>query len=128
VGLLLPSPSLLVELHREPGSLVDAVPHSLEGFWSRRVKVSLGGVRAWTRPAEETLIHLTRASPAGPGLRPRQLFRRLRVTVQFRLPGLLRTLWLNLVRPAEGARLRRLSAENLALVEAMRGRSPGVPR
>jgi hypothetical protein len=252
VGLLLPSASLIVELHREPGSLVDTVPHALEEFWSSRVQVSLGGVAAWTLPAEGTLIHLslhlaqhhrfmdaiarlldvtlavkvfgpgidwaafvnrcaalgisgwvatslgtakvmlgasvpenvlaafrvpdldylcavaseqawwplrlgespesvlsaptpigrgarlgrrllelfneTRASPAGPRLRPRQLFRRLRVTLQFRLPGFLHTLWLNLARPAEGARLRRLSADNQALVEAMRERSPGVPR
>jgi Uncharacterised nucleotidyltransferase len=252
VGLLLPSASLIVELHLEPGSLVDTVPHALEDFWSRRVQVSLGGVTAWTMPPEETLIHIslhlaqhhrfmdaisrlldatlvvkafgpgidwpaftnrcaalgisgwvatslgtakamlgaevpadalaafrvpdldylcavaseqawwpfrlgeapesvlsaptplargarlgrrilelleeTTASPARPRLRPRQLFRRLRVTLQFRLPGFLHTLWLNLARPAEGARLRRLSADNQALVEAMRERSPGTAR
>jgi hypothetical protein len=252
VGLWLQSASLIVELHGEPASLVETVPHALEEFWSRRVKVNLGGVPAWTLPAEETLMHLslhlaehhrfieavarlldvslvvksfgpgiswpafvnrcaalgisgwvatslgtakamlgapvpadalaafqvpdldrlcavaseqawwplrlgeapesvlsaptlvargarlghrllelfdkTRAGPAGPRLKPRQLLRRLRVTLQFRLPGFLRTLWLNVVHPAESARLRRLSADNQALVEAMRGRSPGVPR
>lgn len=59
VGLLLPSAKLMLELHREPGSLLDNTPQALDDFWSRRVPATLGGVSAWVLPAEETLIHLS---------------------------------------------------------------------
>jgi len=248
VPLHLPSAKLMLELHGEPGSLVESVPHALDEFWSRRIAVTLGGVAAWTLPAEETLMHLSLHLGAhhrflnavgslldvtllvqvhGPGLnwpalasrcralgiagwvatalgtaramfgapvpvealaalnvedldqlcadaaeqawrRPRRgespqsvlsaptladtgarlgqrlreliheadpasrwagtrqgrLFRRLRAAMQYQLPSFLRTLWRSMVHPGEGARRRRLSAENVALIDAIRARSP----
>jgi len=249
VGLILSPDSLIIELHGDPGALVDAAPQALEEFWSRRVRVDIGGLSAWTLPAEETLIHLalhlaehhrfldavgrlldvalvldaagqSLAWPAfanrceglgisrwvattigtsramlgapvppgalaafgiadldslcadaaeqawrvpaagraptsvlsggttfarvarlqrrlwemmdgvgpgsrGPRLSPRQLLNRLRVYLQIVVPGFARTLWLNVARPSEGARLRRWAAENEALVRSMR-RPPGA--
>ncbi len=57
-----------------------------------------------------------------------RLLRRVRFTLQFTLPTLVRTAWRGTYRGAEGAQLRSAGARNAALVDQMRRHSPGLTR